>query len=89
MIDDPFQSTGNSITSPAADCFAIEPDDTQDLPRATKAIYIGNGGDIVLRPINGTEDVVFANTIGGSILDVRVRAVRLTGTTASDIVGLA
>ena len=88
MTNDPFESYGNSITSPAADCFAIQPSDTQDLPSATKAIYVGTGGDIVLRAVNGSADVTFANTISGSIIDVRARAIRLTGTTASDIVGL-
>ncbi|MEM9311381.1 MAG: hypothetical protein AAGA34_08025 [Pseudomonadota bacterium] len=88
MFEDPFESSANSVTSPAADCFAITPDDGQDLPRATKAIYIGSGGDIVLRPVSGAEDILFANTASGSIIDVRVRAIRATGTTALDIVGL-
>jgi len=88
MIDDPFENSASSITSPAADCFAITPSDTQDLPKATKAIYVGTGGDIVLRPLNGDQDIVLANTIGGSIIDIRVRAIRATGTTALDIVGL-
>ncbi|MEL6237252.1 MAG: hypothetical protein AAFQ90_01525 [Pseudomonadota bacterium] len=88
MFEDPFESSANSVTSPAADCFAIVPSDAQELPRATKAIYVGSGGDITLRPVNGEEDVVFTNVASGSILDIRVRAIRASGTTALDIVGL-
>ncbi|MEO1729299.1 MAG: hypothetical protein AAFR64_01010 [Pseudomonadota bacterium] len=66
----------------------IVPDDVQDLLEAPKAIYIGTGGDLVLRPLDNDDDIVLRNTISGSILDLRVRAVRATGTTAQDIVGL-
>ncbi|MHA7820218.1 MAG: spike base protein, RCAP_Rcc01079 family [Erythrobacter sp.] len=89
MIDDPFAGTTNSLISPALDCFEITPDDSSDLTTATKAIYIGIGGDIVLRAVGSDSDVTLRNTIGGSIIDVRVRAIRSTGTTATDIVGLA
>lgn len=89
MIDDPFANTANSLISPALECFEITPDDSSDLATATKAIYVGTGGDIVLRAIGSDSDVTLRNTIGGSIIDVRVRAIRSSGTTASDIVGLA
>lgn len=88
MIIDPFENATNSLTAPCADCFEITPDDAQDLPRATKAIYVGTGGDIVLRAIDSETDIVFRNAISGSILDIRARAVRATGTLASDLVGL-
>lgn len=88
MLEDPFASSANSLSSPAAECFAITPSDSADLPRATKAIYVGTGGDIVLRAVESDSDVTLRNTIGGSILDIRVRALRDTGTSAQDIVGL-
>lgn len=85
----PFQNLADSPIAPALSCFAINPNDTADLPKITKAIYIGVAGDVVLRSANGTEDVVFRNLPAGFTLDVRVRAVRATGTTATAIVGLA
>lgn len=88
MLKDPFQNTANSLNAPASNCFAITPDDLQELSQAPKAIYIGTGGDIVLRALDSDEDVVLRNTISGSILDIRIRAVRATGTSAQDIVGL-
>lgn len=89
MIIDPYESTAKSAISPSEDCFAIVPDDDADLPRATKSLYVGTGGDIVLKPVDSDGDTLFANVPNGAILPVRVQAVRSSGTTASDIVGLA
>ena len=89
MFDDPFASTNDSPIAPSEDCFAVQPDDAAELPQATKAIYVGSGGDVVLVPVRGEAPVTFRNVPTGAILDVRVRAVHATGTTAADIVGLA
>ncbi len=89
MFEDPFASAVDSVTAPASDCFQITPDDTNDLSQATKALYVGTGGNIVLRSVGSENDVTLRNVVGGSIIDIRTRAVRATGTTASDIVGLA
>lgn len=89
MFQDPFKSSADSPIAPAEDCFAIAPSNSADLTRATKAIYVGLAGDVALVPVRGSAAVVFRNVPAGSILDVRVRAIRATGTTAGDIVGLA
>ncbi len=89
MFKDPFERTTDSPMAPAEDCFAITPDDGADLPRATKAVYVGLTGDVALIPVRGTAPVVFRRVSAGTILDVRVRAIRATGTTAGDLVGLA
>lgn len=89
MPQDKFQNSSDSLTAPAQICFAITPDDAADLAQVTKAIYIGEGGDVTLRSLDGPGDVTFANVPSGAILDVRVMAVRNTGTTAGYIVGLA
>jgi hypothetical protein len=90
MFIDPFRHSADSPLAPAEACFPIEPSDTEDLPRATKALYIGTSGDVALVPVRGGDaEVIFRNLAAGSILDVRVRAVRATGTTAADLVGLA
>ena len=88
MIHDPFDRTADSLMAPAGDCFAIAPDDSSELTRATKAIYVGQAGDIALVPVRGSSAVIFRNVPAGTILDVRVRAIRATGTNAGDIVGL-
>ena len=89
MADDTFQFAIDSPIAPAQACFAVTPTDLADLPRVTKALYVGQGGDIALVPARGDSHVTFRNVPTGCILDVRVRAIRATGTTASDLVGLA
>ena len=89
MLQDPFEKTTDSPMAPAEVCFAITPNEVLDLPQATKAIYVGLSGDVALIPVRGDTPVVFKRVNAGTILDVRVRAVRVTGTTAADLVGLA
>ncbi|MEE4290062.1 MAG: hypothetical protein V2J14_11880 [Erythrobacter sp.] len=89
MIDDAFENTANSLSAPAAECFALAADDSADLARATKAIYVGTGGDIRLRALHSDIDVTLTGVPSGSILPIRVRALRVSGTTASNIVGLS
>lgn len=88
MTFDPFSGTADSLTAPARNPFAIVPHATDDLPVCPKAIYVGTGGTVVLRAVDGETDVTFVNVPSGSIVPVRARAVRNTGT-ASDLVGLA
>jgi len=85
----PFDNFADNPIAPALSCFAVVADDETDLPAITKALYVGTGGDIVLRSARGEEDVTFRNVPSGYILDVRVRAVRSSGTSAADLVGLA
>lgn len=89
MNNDPFKYLTDTPMAPAEQCFAIVPSDSQDLPAPTKALYIGEGGDVALVTLRGTDDVVFRNLQAGSILDVRVKAVRASGTTATSLVGLS
>lgn len=88
-MSNPFDNYADSPTAPALDCFDITPDDVADLSRVTKALYVGEEGDVVLRSALGASDVTFRNLPAGYILDVRVLAVRATGTTASALIGLA
>lgn len=88
MPIDPFEHYSDSLTAPAKTAFAITPDDSTDLAVAAKAIYVGTGGDLVLRAIDSDADATFTNLSDGTILPVRVRAIRSTGTSAANIVGL-
>lgn len=89
MMTDSFGSASDSLIAPARNAFAITPQDNTDLGAFTKAIYVGTGGTIVLRAIGSETDVTLSNVQDGSILDIRCSAIRATGTSASDIVGLA
>lgn len=88
MPTDAFSGFADSLISPARGCFAITPSDSSDLAELTRAIYVGTGGNIVLTSARDNGPVTFRNVPSGSILDLRVRAIAATGTTASDIVGL-
>ena len=89
MQKDNFHHSSDSLISPAQSCFVIVPDDLQDLEQVTKAIFVGQGGDVTVRPLDNVSDVTFRNVAEGAILDIRISAVRASGTTAADIVGLA
>lgn len=86
---DYHENAADSAMAPATRCFAITPSDSTELTIATKALYIGQAGDVVVRALRSTADVTFKNLSAGSILDVRATFVKATGTTAGSIVGLA
>ena len=87
MPQDPF-STTDSVTSPSRDWFDITPNDNSGLTFIPKAIFVGTGGDLVVTSARSNSEVVFRNVPSGAILDIRPSAVRETGTTATDLVGL-
>ncbi len=89
MPANPFENFVDSPGSAAADAFAIVPHATDTLPVITKALYVGGAGDIVLRLASASSDTLFKNVAAGTILDLRVLAVRAAGTSATFIVGLA
>ncbi len=89
MIKDTFASATDTVTAPAQSCFPITPEDNADLEYVTKGLYVGGGGDIVLRTKSDDVDIAFRQVPSGTILPVRAVAIRATGTSASDIVGLA
>ncbi len=87
MLDD-FANHAVGLTAPAAHAAAITPSDTVDLPHATRALYVGQTGNVRLRTVE--DDVVtLANVQGGIVYPVRITQVFQTGTTASDLVGLS
>jgi hypothetical protein len=89
MANDPFGDSADSLIAPARLAYAITPNDNADLAAVTKALYVGASGDITLRAVGSDADVTLRNVAGGTVLAIRVAAIRITGTTASDLVGLA
>lgn len=89
MIKDAFGTTVDSVIAPASTCFAIIPSDTVELPIVTKAIYVGETGNIAVLTLANSDFVTFANVQAGTILDIRARQIRAAGTSAASLVGLA
>ncbi|HZG45337.1 MAG TPA: hypothetical protein VEZ41_03595 [Allosphingosinicella sp.] len=88
-MSDSFTSHADGVSSPSRNAFAIVPHDSNPLPRVVKAIYVGTAGNVTLRTVDGSADVLFKNVAAGQVLDVRAAFVRAAGTNAADLVGLA
>jgi len=84
---DPFLHA-DGVSAPSTRVAAIVPHDANALIDAPKAIYVGQGGDIVLQGMGGGADVRLRQVPTGAILPVRARFVRATGTSAADLVAL-
>jgi hypothetical protein len=82
-----YTSRADDITAPARRGFAIAASDSADLEAETRAIYVGGGGDIAMVLAAGDE-IALIGVAGGSLLPVRARRVKATGTSASHLVGL-
>lgn len=87
-MPDPFANYAVSLTSPAQRAEPITPSNGAELASATRAIYVGQTGNVRLRTVGG-DIVTLANMQGGVLYPIRADQVLATGTTASDIVGLS
>ena len=74
--------------SPAWSAVAVTPADA-DLSRiATRALYVGVGGNVAVVMSDGGAAVTFVGVQAGTILPIRVDRVNSTNTTATNIVAL-
>lgn len=87
-MNDAFENRADTVSAPATRCVAVTPHDSNALSEIPKGLYVGTGGDLAIEPAGGGGAVTLANVADGSVLPVRVRIVRATGTTAADIVAL-
>ncbi len=87
-MPDPFALHSDSPIASARRLLAIQPDDRQPLLHTSKALYIGGGGDVLVRAVGDTADVRFVGVPTRTILPVQTSHVRLTGTTASGLIAL-
>jgi hypothetical protein len=86
---DQYSSAPVSADGPANRAFSIVPNDGTDLEYVTTALYVGGAGDISLVSRAGGAPVILKAVPVGTILPIRVSRVRATGTTATNLVGLA
>lgn len=80
-ISDPFSTLNTGTTSPANRHYAVTPAD-EDLPIRPRALYVNDGGDLVLRDTGGV-DVTYT-VEAGQIIPLRPIQVR-AATTATVI----
>jgi hypothetical protein len=87
-MPDNFSTFAAGLDSPAFDAASIVPNDGADLPTVARAVYVGQGGDVVAILKGDAASVTFKNAAAGSILPVAARRVLATGTTAAHLVAL-
>lgn len=78
----------SGLVTPAFNAVALTPDDNNDLTTTTRGLYIGVGGNISVILEGDTVAVTFLGVVAGTVLPLRVKRLRLTSTTATDLVGL-
>lgn len=85
---DRFVNFTPELDAPASHAFAITPHNTNPLAVSTRGIYVGGAGDVSLTTVEGN-DVTFMGCLIGTVLPVRAKIVKSTGTTATNLIGLA
>lgn len=86
-MTDRFASRAQSLDGPATHGFAVTPSDATPLAETTRALFIGQAGNVAVTFASGAS-ATFAGLAAGTILPVRVTSVLATGTTASDLIAL-
>lgn len=66
--------------------FAVTPNDTTDLPRVAEALWVGGAGNLSVIFERDVDPVSLVGVPAGSYVLGRIRRVRLSGTSATDIV---
>lgn len=85
---DAFSAYSPQLHSPGVSASAVTPDDNVDLPFSSRALYVGTAGDVSVVMLDGTS-AVFKNVGNGAMLPIRVRRVKSTNTTATNIVAVS
>lgn len=76
--------TNSSFARQIAYTKAVTPNDSADLPGgATRAIMVGEAGDVAVTYVNGATDTIYL--LAGIVHPIQVARVRSTGTTATGV----
>lgn len=84
---DNFDTFRTGLDDPAEDAAAVTPHDTNELATWSRALYVGGAGNVTVITAKGNT-VAFASVPAGTILPIRAKIVKSTGTTATSIVAL-
>lgn len=90
MSEIDYNKMAPSAIAPARWAAAVTPSDALDLPRMSRAIYLGGGGDLAVEMVDQPgEAVVIPAMKSGVVYPLFVTKVFATGTTATGIIMLA
>lgn len=76
-----------SLADPADTAFVVTPADGADMAAVARGLYVGGTGHVSVVTAGG-DTVLFSAVPVGTILPIRCKRVRSTGTTATLIVAL-
>lgn len=79
---------GDTTDFPAKSLRAVTPNDSAELAYVAKALYVGGAGNLSIIAQEDSAAITLTNVAAGSIIPVRAKIVRATGTTATGIVAL-
>ena len=86
--NDTYAKAASGLEHTARNAFAIVPSDTASLKKVTRSIYVGGVGDISVILADESAAVTFVAVPVGTLLPIRAKLVRASGTTATSLVGL-
>ena len=73
---------------PAYNAEVVTPDNSTELARVSRALYVGVGGDVSVQMAGTGTAIVFKNVPTGATLPIRIKRVNSTATTATNMVSL-
>lgn len=83
---DQFGTNGN-LRNPGTNGQVVTPSDEDELEYVSRAIYVGNGGDINIVTRDGTA-LLFENVQDGAVIPIRARQIKAEDTTATGIIAI-
>lgn len=86
-MTDAFSDFSCGLESPAERLQEVTPNDSADLPEATRAINVAQSGTVRVTTVQGTTATVFV--AAGVTFPIRAARVWATDTTATNIVALS
>lgn len=84
---DPFAAYSASLDGPAIGGVAVTPHDTNELSSYSRALYVGGSGNLTVVMADGST-VLFNSVPAGTLLPIRCKIVKSTGTAATLITAI-
>lgn len=66
---------------------AVTPNDDTDLANPSKALYVGGAGNVAATMQDGST-VTFTGLLVGTVYRLRIKRIKATGTTATNLIAL-
>ncbi|NBR70746.1 MAG: hypothetical protein EBT75_01395 [Proteobacteria bacterium] len=84
---DSFSRFQTQDFSPLTRAASVTPHNTNELGFVTRALYVGGAGDVAVT-MQDSGEVTFVDVPAGTVLPIRVKVVKSTGTDATSIIAL-